>query len=103
MKTIDEIWDELRNHPEYVTGSLWTIEDIAINYEYIVKNYLVDELKIEEIDEYDIEKYSLEIVKNNIELFKKAIEILEAESYGSYWEIEIDELNLPEFEVNEIL
>ena len=100
MKTIDEIWDELRNHPDYVTGSLWTIEDIAINYEYNVENYLVDELNIEEIDESDIEKYSLDIVKHNIELFKNAIEDLEAHSYGSYWEITIDELNLPVFESN---
>ena len=29
MKHINEIWKELINHPEYVTGSIWTIESVS--------------------------------------------------------------------------
>jgi hypothetical protein len=104
MKTINELWDELTNHPEYVTGSLWTVEDVASNFECEVESYLEDELNLEEIDEADIEKYSLDIVKQNIEIFKNTIKEFESYSYEyGTWEITIDELNIPEFEVNEIV
>jgi hypothetical protein len=103
MKTIYELWDELRNHPDYITGSLWTIKDIAINYEYNVKDYLEDKLNIEEIDESDIEKYSLDVVKHNIEFFKNAIEGFEIHAFSCLWDITNDELNLPEFKVEEIV
>ena len=70
MKTINELWDELTNHPNYVTGSLWTVEDVASNFEFQVEEYMEEKLNLEEIDETDIEKYSLDIVKQNIEIFK---------------------------------
>jgi methionine synthase II (cobalamin-independent) len=104
MKTINELWDELTNHPDYVTGSLWTVEDVASNFECEVESYLEDELNLEEIDEADIEKYSLDIVKQNIEIFKNTIMEFESYSYEyGTWEITIDELNIPEFEVTEIV
>jgi hypothetical protein len=104
MKTIYELWDEIKNHPDYVTGSLWTVEDVASNFECEVESYLEDELNLEEIDEADIEKYSLDIVKQNIEIFKNTIMEFESYSYEyGTWEITIDELNIPEFEVTEIV
>jgi hypothetical protein len=67
--------------------------------EYV--SYLEDELNSEEFDEIDIEKYSLDIVKQNILHFKNTIDEFQSNSYefGS-WEIDIDELNLPKLEVN---
>ena len=104
MKTINELWDELTNHPDYVTGSLWTVEDVASNFEWQVEDYLEEKLNLEEIDETDIEKYSIDVVKQNIQIFKNTIDKFESYSYEyGTWEITIDELNLPEFEVNEIV
>jgi hypothetical protein len=104
MKTINELWDELTNHPDYVTGSLWTVEGVALHFECEVEEYMEEKLNLEEIDEADIEKYSLDIVKQNIEIFKKTIDKFESYSYsyGCNWEANIDELNLPEFEIAEL-
>lgn len=101
MKTINELWNELTNHPDYVTGNLWTIKNVASDFESELESYLEDELNPEEFDEIDIEKYSLDIVKQNIEHFKETIEEFQSNSYeyGS-WEIDINELNLPKLEVN---
>ncbi len=105
MKTINELWDELTNHPDYVTGSLWTVEDVASNFECRVEEYMDDKLNLEEIDESDIVKYSLDIVKQNIQIFKNTIDKFESYSYsiGCNWEPDIDLLNLPEFEANVIV
>ena len=104
MKTINELWDELTNHPDYVTGSLWTVEDVASNFECEVEEYMEEKLNLEEIGETDIEKYSLDIVKQNIEIFKNTIKEFESYSYEyCSWEITIDQLNLPEFEGNVIV
>lgn len=105
MKTINELWDELTNHPNYVTGSLWTVEDVALNFECEVEEYMEEKLNLEKIDEADIEKYSLDIVKQNIQIFKNTIDEFESYSYsyGCIWEANIDELNLPEFEANVIV
>ena len=104
MKTINELWDELTNHPDYVTGSLWTVEGVASNFECEVEEYMEEKLNLEEIDEADIEKYSLDVVKQNIRIFKKTIDKFESYSYsyGCNWEVNIDELNLPEFEIAEL-
>lgn len=104
MKTINELWAELTNHPDYVTGSFWTVEDVASNFEWQAEKYMEEKLNLEEVDEADIEKYSIDVVKQNIQIFKNTIEEFQSYSYefGS-WEINIDELNLPEFEVNEIV
>jgi hypothetical protein len=105
MKTIYELWDELTNHPDYVTGSLWTVEDVASNFECEVEDYMEEKLNLEKIDEADKEKYTLDIVKQNIQIFKNTIDKFESYSY-SYdcdWEVNIDELVLPEFEVAEIV
>lgn len=104
MKTIYELWNELTNHPDYVTGSLWTIEDVSSNIECEVEDYIKEKLNLEKIEGFDIEKYSLDIIKQNIQLFKNTIDKFESYSY-SYdrnWEVNIDKLILPEFEVAEI-
>ncbi len=73
MKTIYELWNELTNHPDYVTGSLWTIDDVASNFECEVEDYINEKLNLEKIEEVDIEKYTLDIVKQNIQIFKKLL------------------------------
>jgi hypothetical protein len=105
MKTINELWDELTNHPDYVTGSLWTVEGVASNFEWQIEEYIEEKLNLEEIDESDIEKYSLDVVKQNIQIFKKTIDKFESYSYsyGCNWNANINKLNLPEFQVAEIV
>lgn len=103
MKTIYELWDEIKKHPDYVTGSLWTVEDVASNFEWQAEEYIEEKLNLEGIDETDIEKYSIDVVKQNIQIFKNTIDKFESYSYsyGCNWDANIDELNLPEFEVAE--
>jgi hypothetical protein len=104
MKTIYELWDEIKKHPDYVTGSFYTVEDVASNIESVVEDYMDEKYNPEEIDEADIVKYSIEIVKQNKEFFKETIDSFQSYSYEfGTWEITIDEVNLPEFEVNEII
>jgi hypothetical protein len=105
MKTIYELWNDLTNHPDYVTGSLWTVEDVASNFEWQAEKYIEEKLNLEEMDESNIEKYSLEIVKQNIQIFKNTIDQFESYPYsiGSNWETNIDELVLPKFELVEIV
>ena len=57
MKTIYELWDEIKKHPDYVTGSFCTVEDVASNIEFVVEEYMDEKLNLEEIDESDIVKY----------------------------------------------
>ena len=105
MKTIYELWDEIKKHPDYVTGSFYTVEDVASNFECEVEEYMEEKLNLEEIDESDIVKYSLDIVKQNIQIFKNTIDKFESYSYsyGCNWEPDIELLNLPEFEANVIV
>lgn len=76
MKNINEIWQELINHPEYVTGSIWTIESVAE----------VIETNIEDDEEFDllgmsIEDYTKEIVTKNKSKFTDLIDDFEADCY----------------------
>ena len=76
MKNINEIWKELINHPEYVTGSIWTIESVAE----------VIETNIEDEEEFDlhgmsIEDYTKEIVTKNKSKFTDLIDDFEADCY----------------------
>ena len=63
MKTINELWDELTNHPDYVTGSLWTENEVSEAFDFQVEQYLEFDLELEEIDYEDMSKYSLDIVR----------------------------------------
>ena len=48
MKTIYELWDEIKKHPDYVTGSFWTVEDVASNIEFVVEEYMDEKYNPEE-------------------------------------------------------
>ena len=65
MKTINELWDELTNHPDYVTGSLWTVEDVASNFECEVEEYMEEKLNLEEIDESGYKFFLISIIYYN--------------------------------------
>jgi hypothetical protein len=101
MKTINELWDELTNHPDYVTGSLWTVDDVAAEFDWHVEQYFEFDLELEEIDYEDVGKYSLDIVKQNIQIFKNTIEEYQSHLELWNWEVSIYDLVLPEFEVAE--
>lgn len=102
MKKINELWDELTNHPDYVTGNLWTVEDVASNFEYQLEVYLENKFNYQDIDYSQIERYSFDIIKENKEQFKNTIDNFESYSYKhGTWDISIEKLILPECEVNE--
>lgn len=76
MRNINEIWKELINHPEYVTGGIWTIESVA----------QVIETDLEDNEDFDlhgmsIEDYTKEIVTINKSKFIDLIDDFEAYSY----------------------
>lgn len=76
MRNINEIWKELINHPEYVTGRIWTIESVAE----------VIETNIEDDEEFDlhgmsIEDYTKKIVINNKSKFIDNIDDFETYCY----------------------
>lgn len=99
MKTIYELWDEIEKHPDYVTGSLWTVEGIALEFREQVEEYIEFYLELEEIEDEEIEKYSVDIVKQNIHIFKYYIIFCPKD-----WNLEISiyDLVLPKFEVSGI-
>ncbi|WP_396137548.1 hypothetical protein [Flavobacterium sp.] len=76
MRNINEIWIELINHPEYVTGVIWTIESVA----------QVLETDLEDNEDFDLhgmslEDYTKEIVTNNKSKFTDLIDDFEAYCY----------------------
>lgn len=76
MRNINEIWKELINHPEYVTGGIWTIESVA----------QVIETDLEDNEDFDlhgmnIEDYTKEIVTINKPKFIDLIDDFEAYCY----------------------
>ncbi len=75
MKNISEIWQELINHPEYVTGSIWTIESVA---EVIETNIEDDEFDLHGMS---LEDYTKEIVTKNKSKFTDLIDDFEADCY----------------------
>ncbi|WP_310595135.1 hypothetical protein [Flavobacterium sp.] len=86
MKSIDEIWKELINHPEYMTGSIWTIESVA----------QVIETDIEDDEDFDllgmsIKDYTKEIVTKNKTKFIDIIDDFEAYCYKhDSWSSKLD-------------
>lgn len=98
MKTIYELWDEIEKHPDYVDGSLWAVEDVAAEFRQHVEEYIEFDLELEEIEDEDIVKYSLDIVKQNIQIFKYYI-VTYSDDWN--WEISIYDLVLPKFKVVE--
>ena len=76
MKNINEIWEELINHPEYITGNIWTIGSVA----------QVIETDLEDNEDFDLhgmslEDYTKEIVTKNKSKFTYLIDDFEADCY----------------------
>jgi hypothetical protein len=80
MKTITELWNELQNHPDYVTGSLWTKQSIV--------NLLEDH-----VDDEDFNRISELFVDENKKDIAFKIRQFEDDNYeyGS-WHHEIEDL-----------
>jgi hypothetical protein len=76
MKNINEIWQELINHPDYVTGSLWTIESVA----EVIETNIEDDEEFD-LHEMSIEDYTKDIVTKNKSKFTDLIDDFEADCY----------------------
>lgn len=68
MRDINEIWKELENHPDYVTGTLWT------------KQNIVDTLQ-DHIDDEDFNRVSELFVDENKEHIALVIGSFEESNY----------------------
>jgi hypothetical protein len=66
MKTITELWNELRNHPDFVTGTCWTVQDIIENAECYVEDN--DSVPLDEVGNHAefIIRYNKEKIANII-------------------------------------
>jgi hypothetical protein len=80
MKTIEQIWSELTSHPDFVTGSLWTVQDVATQIECEVESYL-DENQIEITSPEHLESISLSVVRQGKDNFDIMIRDWEASTY----------------------
>ena len=79
MKTLTELWSEVVNHPDFVDGRIWDVNDVASHIESNVEDYM-DENDLEYTHE-DLETISVQIVKNNIHQFADMIERWESNAY----------------------
>ena len=81
MRTIKEIWNELENHPDYVTGTVWTKQAVIS----MIEEYADDE-DFNRISELFFEENKIKI-SNRISEFEAT-----AYDYGSSWTEGIDDL-----------
>jgi hypothetical protein len=87
MRTIKEIWEELHQHPDVVTVTLWTKQDVIKQLEDLY-------------DDEDFNRISDIIVDENKERFASTIRNFEGSAYDyNSW---TDELDWVEKEKNKI-
>lgn len=86
MRTIKEIWEELQQHPDVVTVTLWTKENV------------IEQLQV--LDDEDLNRVSDIIVEKNKERIARAIRNFEGNNYEyGCW---TDDLDWIEEEKNKI-
>jgi hypothetical protein len=68
MRTIDEIWKELQQHPDYVTGTYWSKQNIA-------------ETLQDNLDDEDFNRISELFVEENKEIIGLVIDSFEERNY----------------------
>ena len=91
MKDINEIIDELREHPDYVAGSVWTIE--------LVKEEIYNRVEIIIEEEDNIEFFINEIYKRNSKKIYRGIDY--CYDFGFENNHILDDVNIEE-EIKEI-
>lgn len=67
MRTIKEIWKELEQHPDFVTGTLWTKENV------------IDQLQ--DLEDEDLTRVVDILVEKNKKRFGNAIDRFEGGAY----------------------
>jgi hypothetical protein len=86
MRNIKEIWKELEQHPDFVTGTLWTKENV------------IDQL--EDLEDEDLNRVVDILVEKNKKRFGNIIEQFEGNAYEyGCW---TDDLDWIEEEKNKI-
>jgi hypothetical protein len=100
MKTINELWDELTNHPDYVAGNIWKLSDVSCAIESEIQSYLEEEFEIDDIGVERLESLSKEFVKLNKKELNEIIYNFESFFYKrSMWEVDISEMEMPNLEL----
>ena len=103
MKTINELWDKVINHPDYVAGNIWTISDVSCAIESEIQCYLEEEFEIDDIGVERLDSLSKEFVKLNKKELNEIIYDFESFVYkGEMWEIDIFEMEMPNLELYKI-
>jgi hypothetical protein len=98
METIEKLWHEILNHPDYVAGNIWTVKDASGALGYEIQNYLEDE--IDELDEERLDLLSTDFVRLNKTKINKVIYNFESSAYRrGMWEVDFDEVKIPNLEL----
>jgi len=101
MRTIQELFNELENHPDYIHASVWTKNDVVNNISDNLEEYLIDTFDYDEIDPEWLEKISLQFVNDN--KFKIQKIMLNYEEYNQdydFWSISFEDYEFPKHETN---
>lgn len=103
MKTINELWDKVINHPDYVAGNIWKLSDVSCAIESEIQCYLEEEFEIDDIGVETLESLSKEFVKLNKKELNEIIYDFESFFYkSSMWEVDISEMEMPNLELYKI-
>lgn len=101
MRTIQELFNELENHPDYIYASVWTKNDVVNNISDNLEEYLIDTFDYDEIDPEWLEKTSLQFVNDNKYKIQKIIHNYEEYNYvHDCWSICFEDYEFPKYETN---
>jgi hypothetical protein len=101
MRTIQELFNELENHPDYIYASVWTKNDVVNNINDNLEEYLIDTFDYDEIDPEWLEKTSLQFVNDNKNKIQKIINNYEEYNYVyDSWSISFEDYEFPKYVTN---
>lgn len=91
MKSIDELWEELLEHPDCVTATLWSIESVA----EIIETNVDDNEEYYNPHEMTLEDCTKFIVTKNKFKFANIIDKFEEYRYeDNCWNLNLDDYEL---------
>jgi hypothetical protein len=77
MRNIKDIWNELENHPDFVTGTFWEVETVAD----LIQWSLEQEEDYENLSDEELQLKSIEFVRSKKNDLAHVIRKYEGNSY----------------------
>lgn len=101
-KTINELFTELENHPDFICANVWTKNDIVEIITEPLEEYLIDTFGYDEIEPSWIEKVVLSFIEHNKYNIQKIIQSYEECNYvHDCWSIEFNDYEFPKYNFND--